>query len=457
MISQCFQCLVSLLSCDGWEISTIEHLGNKRDGLDPLQSSMVQHNASQCGFCTPGFIMSTNTLLLSDESPSKKQIEDQVVGNICRCTGYRPILDALKSMSDSSQKKKVVDIEDLSDWVKVCPLNKECKKKKVGDKAWFKPSTISSLLDYLDKLPDHTGHKMIAGNTARGVYEDLEDHDALIDVTDVTELKQVSSDPLEVGAALSITDTINHFKMILENEESGGYSYLKIINDYLVYVASPAIRDVGTMAGNIMMKVLHPSFQSDIFSMLEAVGAKVVIASLENGQIKLSEYSPVQLLNLDMKKKVIVKIIFPKLTSQHKFQYYKVAPRTAFAAAYVNAAFLAEFDQTNKIIVSPPSLVFGGVSDKFIHASDAETMIAGKDLTNPEILKNIFTTLDREAATDSDIEEQEFKTKLPSSLFYKFLLDTLGEEISDNKRSGSGKVSKNFVLKSSWNFPLRGL
>ena len=99
----------------------------------------------------------------------------------------------------------------------------------------------------------------------------------------------------------------------------------------------------------------------------------------------------------------------------------------------------------------------GGVSDKFIHASDAETMIAGKDLTNPEILKKVFSTIDREAATDSDIEEQEFKSKLPTSLFYKFLLDTLGEEVSDKKKSGSGMVSKNFVLKSSWNFPLKGL
>ncbi|CAG7826623.1 unnamed protein product, partial [Allacma fusca] len=92
-------CLVPVFACDGWEISTVEALGNKATGYHPLQQRLAKFHGSQCGFCTPGWVMNFYSAIQSKQQISLADIEDITDGNICRCTGYRPILDAVKSLA----------------------------------------------------------------------------------------------------------------------------------------------------------------------------------------------------------------------------------------------------------------------------------------------------------------------------------------------------------------------
>ncbi|MEW5318751.1 MAG: hypothetical protein WDW38_009946 [Sanguina aurantia] len=93
-------CLCPLYAVEGMQVITVEGLGNSRDGLHPVQARLAASHGSQCGFCTPGFVMSMYSLLRSqDEAPSEEEIEDALGGNLCRCTGYRPILDAFKTFA----------------------------------------------------------------------------------------------------------------------------------------------------------------------------------------------------------------------------------------------------------------------------------------------------------------------------------------------------------------------
>jgi carbon-monoxide dehydrogenase small subunit len=88
-------CLVLAVECDGAEVRTVESLA--RNGqLDPIQQSVIDHNAVQCGFCTPGVLISARALLDRNPDPSEEEIRDALVGNLCRCTGYVRILDAVK-------------------------------------------------------------------------------------------------------------------------------------------------------------------------------------------------------------------------------------------------------------------------------------------------------------------------------------------------------------------------
>ena len=88
-------CLVLAVECDGGEVRTVESLA--RNGqLDPIQQSVIDHNAVQCGFCTPGVLISARALLDRNPDPSEEEIRDALVGNLCRCTGYVRILDAVK-------------------------------------------------------------------------------------------------------------------------------------------------------------------------------------------------------------------------------------------------------------------------------------------------------------------------------------------------------------------------
>ncbi len=88
-------CLVLAVECDGAEVRTVESLA--RNGqLDPIQQSVIDHNAVQCGFCTPGVLISARALLDRNPDPTEEEIRDALVGNLCRCTGYIRILDAVK-------------------------------------------------------------------------------------------------------------------------------------------------------------------------------------------------------------------------------------------------------------------------------------------------------------------------------------------------------------------------
>lgn len=88
-------CLVLAVECDGSEVETIEGVATK-DGLTPLQNAFLENAALQCGICTPGFIMSTKALLKQNPDPSEEEIRFFLAGNLCRCTGYDKIIDAVQ-------------------------------------------------------------------------------------------------------------------------------------------------------------------------------------------------------------------------------------------------------------------------------------------------------------------------------------------------------------------------
>ncbi|GAX80308.1 hypothetical protein CEUSTIGMA_g7746.t1 [Chlamydomonas eustigma] len=98
-------CLCPLYAVEGMHVITVEGIGNVRQGLHPVQEVLSKSHGSQCGFCTPGFVMSMYALLRSsDKAPTEEEVEDALGGNLCRCTGYRPILDAFKTFTKSDPK-----------------------------------------------------------------------------------------------------------------------------------------------------------------------------------------------------------------------------------------------------------------------------------------------------------------------------------------------------------------
>ena len=108
-INSCIQFLPTL---DGKELITVESLAEDGE-LHPVQKAMVECHGSQCGFCTPGFVMSLFALYETNDDPTRREIDDALAGNLCRCTGYRPIIDAAKRMVELRPKTKRRVNEDL--------------------------------------------------------------------------------------------------------------------------------------------------------------------------------------------------------------------------------------------------------------------------------------------------------------------------------------------------------
>jgi len=91
-------CLILVLKVDGREVQTVEGLGS-RESLHPLQQSFIDHGAVQCGFCTPGILMSSKALLDRNPHPNRDEIKEGISGHLCRCTGYHQIIEAIEAVT----------------------------------------------------------------------------------------------------------------------------------------------------------------------------------------------------------------------------------------------------------------------------------------------------------------------------------------------------------------------
>ena len=95
-------CILPALEIEGRRILTIEGLSDAKGGLHPVQKAFIEHGAVQCGFCTPGMVLSAKALLDENPKPTDEEIRNGIAGNLCRCTGYLQIVEAIKAASDQS-------------------------------------------------------------------------------------------------------------------------------------------------------------------------------------------------------------------------------------------------------------------------------------------------------------------------------------------------------------------
>ncbi len=93
-------CLTLAVRAEGAEITTIEGMGSLEEGLHPLQESFAKHGATQCGYCTPGMIVSASALLAENPDPTEEEIKHWLTGNLCRCTGYLKIIAAIRAVAE---------------------------------------------------------------------------------------------------------------------------------------------------------------------------------------------------------------------------------------------------------------------------------------------------------------------------------------------------------------------
>ncbi|KAI8431846.1 hypothetical protein MSG28_004418 [Choristoneura fumiferana] len=420
-------CLVSVTSCEGWEVSTIEGVGSRHAGYHPLQKTLAKHNGTQCGYCSPGWVMTMYSLLQGKKKLTMLEIEQSLAGNICRCTGYRPILDAFKTFaSDAPKPNSLQDIEDLN----ICKKNgKACHKVKSGSdwciveeqdikapqnleielkdgKSWFKVNIINDLFKVLQGKGDDS-YMLVAGNTAKGVYPIDEYPRILIDISSVDELKGYKIDQnLILGAGSTLTETIDIFESVASSEDY--FWYLENLREHLFLVAHPSVRNLGSIAGNLMTKHQHNDFQSDIFVLFETVGAFLTIQTivtlfLVDHSGNRTTVTPEEFLKIDMRSKIILNILLPPLGRDYKFVSFKIMHRAQNSRAIVNVGFLYKLSDSNNVIEA--RIVYGGLSAKFVHAEKTETFLVGKKLFTNKNLQAAIKVMEQELVVEANPPE----------------------------------------------------
>ncbi|CAL4944785.1 unnamed protein product [Urochloa decumbens] len=446
-------CLTLLHSVDRCSVTTSEGIGNTKDGYHPVQQRLAGFHASQCGFCTPGMCMSIFSALSKADKKSDRpappasfskitvsEAERAVSGNLCRCTGYRPIVDTCKSFSAD------VDLEDLGlncFWKKgnepadvsklpgynsgaVCTfpefLKSEIKSSAdqvngalvmVSGDGWYHPKSIEELHRLFDSnWFDENSVKIVASNTGSGVYKDQDLYDKYIDIKGIPELSVInrSSKGIELGSVLSISKAIEVL--------SDGNLVFRKIADHLNKVASPFVRNTATIGGNIIMAQRLP-FASDIATVLLAAGSTVTI-QVASKRLCLTLEEFLQQPPCDPRT-LLLSIFLPDWGSDGiTFETFRAAPRPfGNAVSYVNSAFLARTSSDR--LIEDICLAFGAYGvDHAIRARKVEDFLKGK-LVNPSVILEAVQLLKENVSPSEGTTHPEYRISLAVSFLFSFL------------------------------------
>lgn len=435
--------------------------------MHKIQKRLADFNGTQCGFCTPGMVMNMYSLMESKNGKvTMDEVENSFGGNICRCTGYRPILDAFKSLAVDADKKLLDacrDIEDLSD-IKMCPKSGNPCSGKCSSSLNIEKSPISFVfederefhkvynLEQLFKIMGTIKYRpyiLIGGNTAHGVYRRSTDLKVFVDISSVEELKarKITENSLELGGAVTLTEAMEIFTKVAN--ENKNFEYLHEIVKHFDLIANVPVRNNGTLAGNLMIKNAHNEFPSDVFICFEAVGATINIwqSPKKETQIPLKDF-----ISTDMNKKILTKITLPAIDStKFTFRSFKIMPRAQNAHAYVNAAFLVQLNDSK---VVSAKICFGGIDPNFVHATNTETFLIGENLFENSTLQRAFAILNDELKPDWILPDAspEYRKNLAISLFYKFILNIAPNDKVAAKFKSGGEILKRDLSSGTQSF-----
>jgi xanthine dehydrogenase small subunit len=350
----------------------------KADGtLHPVQEEMVKCHGSQCGFCTPGIVMSLVNMVQTNAQPSRLDITDTLSGNLCRCTGYAPIIDAA---AKACEKKTALKIDDSAD----IALLKEIKRPstptmsldgeiivqpvvrtKKGNE-FVSPSTLSEVADYLVKHPTTT---LLAGSTEIGlqVNKQFSRPDHIMYLGNVKELRQVgeTDKAWRIGAAVSLTQ--------VETLVAKAYpDFAEVLRRF----GSPPIRSTATLAGNIA----NGSPIGDTMPCLMALGATLVLRRGDKSRrVSLDNFYTGMKKNVLEAGEFIEAIELPKPVSGQVFRAHKISKRFEQDISATCAAITYSL-KSGKL--SGVKLAYNGLAPSPCRAPKLEAVLEGKAPTD---------------------------------------------------------------------------
>ena len=408
-INSCIQFVPTL---DGKALFTVESLQDENGALHPVQQALVECHASQCGFCTPGFVMSLFALYKSAQRPSRRAINDALAGNLCRCTGYRPIVDAACRMSEFPDRT-----DERATFEQLQSIRRSDSLALTNDgRTYFAPSTLAELATLRKANPDS---RLLAGGTDLGLWvtKQLRELPSLIYVGNVRELLQIDVDPdaLHIGAAVSLTDA---FAAIV--------AHYPDLEELCRRFASPPIRNAGTLCGNIA----NGSPIGDSMPILLALGATLTLRSgATTRELPLDDFY------LDYQKtalepgEFVVRVTIPRRKRPAIVRSYKVSKRFDQDISAVCGGYCVDIVDG---VVREARIAYGGAAAIPRRATHCETSLIGKPWRE-ETIRAAMSALDRDYAPLTDMRASAgYRRTVMKNLLLRLFIDTSNANIATN-------------------------
>ncbi|AGT08756.1 xanthine dehydrogenase small subunit [Paracoccus aminophilus] len=355
-------CIRFLASCHGCHIVTIEHLRGSDGGLHPVQRAFVEHHASQCGFCTPGFIMSLYGLWMAKPKPSVVEIENALQGNLCRCTGYEPIIKAALAASEAggqAMDQLALERDRVTGWLSaVAPERIETAR---GQDRAILPKDAADLAQILAEHPQAT---IVAGATDVGLWvtKMLRPISPAVFIGHLTELKGISVTENEITLGAGVT--YSEFQPFIA-------SYFPQAEDYWNRIAGWQVRNVGTIGGN----VANGSPIGETPPLLIALGAVVVLRSTKGQRrVAIEDYFIAYGKQDRAPGEFVEAIVIPRAGAD-RIAAYKVSKR---AHSDITATAVAFRIATDGKVIRDARIAFGGMAGTPKRAEGAEAALRGQ-------------------------------------------------------------------------------
>ncbi|HEY0201188.1 MAG TPA: xanthine dehydrogenase small subunit [Burkholderiaceae bacterium] len=403
-------CIRLAHSIDGMALWTVEDLAADDGTLHPAQEAMVQCHGSQCGFCTPGFVMSLFSMyqgrVCRGQEITRTVAQEDLSGNLCRCTGYRPILDAAQQMADLPP----VPVDEADLLLKLEQLAKE-RSTPEPDSTYIAPGTMAELLAARTAHPDA---QVVAGCTDAGLWVTKQHrHFArVLDVTRAAELRRIetSASHIAIGAAVPLADAY----AALETDRP-------VLHRFAMRFAGLPVRNSGTLGGN----VANGSPIGDSMPLLIALGAQVVLASSARGErtLALEDLYTGYRQNVMAKDELLVRILVPRFAPGEFLRVYKISKRQDDD---ISAVCLALRLHTADGVVQSASIGAGGVAATSVRARQTEAALAGQPW-NETTVQQVARVLQGEFQPISDMRATgAYRRALLGNLLQRFWLESQG-------------------------------
>ncbi|XP_036190852.1 xanthine dehydrogenase/oxidase isoform X4 [Myotis myotis] len=473
-------CLAPICSLHHVAVTTVEGIGSTKSRLHPVQERIAKSHGSQCGFCTPGMVMSMYTLLRNQPEPTVEEIENSFQGNLCRCTGYRPILQGFRTFARDggccggnadnqnccmNQKKddtQVTQSPCLFNPEEFMPLDptqepifppellrlKDTPRKQLrfeGERVtWIQASTLKELLDLKAQHPEA---KLVVGNTEIGIEMKFKNmlFPVIVSPAWIPELNLVEHGPegISFGAACTLDSVEKTLKDAVAKLPAHQTEVFRGVLEQMRWFAGKQVKSVASIGGNI----ITASPISDLNPVFMASGAKLTIVSRGTRRTVPMDHTffPGYRKTLLGPEEILLSIEIPYSREGEFFSAFKQASRRDDDIAKVTCGMRVLF-QPGTTQVKELALCFGGMADRTISAFKT-TRKQLSNFWNEKLLHEVCAGLAEELYLPPDAPGGmvDFRRTLTLSFFFKFYLTVLHKLGKEHPEDKCGKLDPTFA------------
>ncbi len=389
-------CILSVFQLDGASIVTVEGLK-----MNAVQQAMIECHGAQCGYCTPGFVVAMTGLFENRDRVDEPCARAGLVGNLCRCTGYEPIIKAACAVDGASmQKMRELYPQTIDD-------NDDVLIEEDG-RTFFAPSTLDEAVSFKRKFKPCT---IVQGATDVGVWINKRSYSApammsLAKLRDLYELRE-DDGAIVVGANVTLTQ--------LENFTRDRIPELhRILNIF----GSPQIKNAGTLAGNIA----NGSPIGDTLPYLFVSGATLELASVDGTRtVAVGDFYR-GYKQFDMQPHEIITRVRVPIVRDDRVRLYKVSRRRDLDISAFTAAIRLKVSNSH---IEQATIAYGGVAPVVMRLPKTESYLAGKSIAS-DTFEEAGRIARGEVAPIGDVRgSRDYRLQLAENIMMKFYYDEL--------------------------------